>query len=51
MNGKLTFALKANPMMDMVSEEKTETAHGDAYTTGGDLKRTTKVCVKFVGDF
>jgi hypothetical protein len=51
LNDKLIFALKASPMMDMVSEGKTETARGDAYTTGGDLKRTTKVCVKFVGDF
>jgi len=49
-NDKLTFALKAGPMMDTVSEGKTESATGSAYVTGGELARTSKVCTRFVGD-
>jgi hypothetical protein len=50
-SGKLVFAAKAAPMMDMVSAGKTEEAKGDVYVKPGDLSRVVTICTKLAGDF
>ncbi len=46
----LTFAIEANPLLDLLSESSTETISGDSYIDGSVLSRTTNLCIKFLAD-
>jgi hypothetical protein len=49
--GKIVFGLRASPMMDMVSGNKTDQARGSIYVSPGDLAKSQTFCLRIVGGF
>ncbi len=48
--GRVTFALEANPSLEIMSDRTTETITGDSYVVGSPLTATKKLCIGFFAD-
>lgn len=48
--GAISFALEANPSLDMLSDMSTETISGDSYVIGSPLSSAMSLCIGFFAD-
>jgi hypothetical protein len=48
---EILWALNVNPMFFLLASKGNETCEGDIYVPPGDLKKTTKIWIRVVGDF